>query len=62
MVKIKDFTLVSKNLGACAPVPYTTPVHEYSNLIGVALTFIVVLLELTGGGKFGNYERAQVVW
>ena len=33
MVKIKDFTLVSKNLGeARAPVPYSTPAHAYNEL------------------------------
>ena len=27
MVKIKDFTLASKNLGGRAPVPYRTPAY-----------------------------------
>ena len=37
MVKIKDFTLASKNLGsgACVPEPYTPPVHEYNSRICV---------------------------
>ena len=32
MVKIKDFTLESKNLGGARapPVPYTPPAHAYS--------------------------------
>ena len=29
MVKIKDFTLASKNLGGRAPVPYTSPAYDY---------------------------------
>ena len=32
MVKMKDFTLASKNLeGARAPVPYSTPAHDYTS-------------------------------
>ena len=31
MVKIKDFTLASKNRGAHAPVPYTPPAHACKN-------------------------------
>ena len=34
MVKIKDFTLASKNLGGghVPPVPYRTPAHDYSDM------------------------------
>ena len=52
MVKIKDFTLASKNLGGgtCAPRAYTPPAHDYTRKF-------IQLFELNGF-KQQNKDRS----